>query len=165
MINKVAWTSLFKRVYRAYGCMRRQNSIKFDVKGWSGMESINLEEQSTHVGVIARRRSTVKYERTVEKYRVKKEEERGARRFSKLPVELPVFSTEASLSSCQDGEENKLWHTRIYDMRNHDCDLSIAASNCLKVQISKYPARVVFKLNWSYYFQVKLKQLEFSYGM
>lgn len=68
-MNKAARTSLFKRVYRAYGCMRRQNSIKFDVKGCSGMESINLEEQSTHVGVTGRRRSMVKYERTVEKYR------------------------------------------------------------------------------------------------
>lgn len=61
------------------------------------MESINLEEQSTHVGVTARRRSTVKYERTVEKYRVKKEEERGARRFSKLPVELPMCSRQRPL--------------------------------------------------------------------
>lgn len=135
MINKVARTSLFKRVYRAYGCMRRQNSIKFDVKGWSGMESINPEEQSTHLGVTARRRSTVKYERTVEKYRwVKKEEERereergGSQSY--LLSYLCVLDRGLSLSSCQDAEENKLWHTRIYDMRNHDCDLSIAASDC-----------------------------------
>lgn len=56
---------------------RRQNSIKFDVKGCSGMESIKLEEQSTRVGVTARRRSMVKYERTAEKYEEEEREERG----------------------------------------------------------------------------------------
>lgn len=77
--------------------MRRQNFIRFDVKRCSGMESINLEGQSTHVGVTARRRSVVKYERTNRKIRVKKEDERRARGFSKLPVEPPMCSRQRPL--------------------------------------------------------------------
>lgn len=60
---------------------RYQNSIKFDVKGCSGMESINLEEQSTRVGMTARRRSIVKYERMAEKYRKEEKRARGSQSY------------------------------------------------------------------------------------
>lgn len=72
-------------------------------------------------------------ERRGENERMREKEGRS----SKLPVELPTCSRQASLSSCQDGEGNKLRHARICNMRNHDCDLYCGFKLRLKVQISK----------------------------